>query len=231
MRSISSLLPLFLLAIPRAQSPEYTSSSVADATEQLTARRPHMTGEIHLLSGARITGPAVTMLLVRDEKASLIQAGQTAIKLLESAAEGSVVVAALDEDKSYAVFGSNLAALAQTRKLAGFVIDGSVRDLPDLRRMDFPIFARGLAPGSAGGHYRIDGVNVPIHCGGIEVSPGDFVVADEDGVAVVPKDRLEEVLKAARKIQSDKQALLPLIRKDGSYMKALQEKRAAEKQQ
>ena len=80
-----------------------------------------------------------------------------------------MVVAALDDDKAFAVFGSTFAALAKTRNLAGFVVDGSVRDLSDLKRLAFPTFARGTAPGSAGGHYRIDGANVPVQCGGIEV--------------------------------------------------------------
>jgi 3-hexulose-6-phosphate synthase/6-phospho-3-hexuloisomerase len=108
--------------------------------------------------------------------------------------------------------------------LAGFVVDGAVRDLSDLKRLQFPTFARGTVPGSAGGHYRIDATNVPVPCGGIEVRPGDYVVADEDGVTVAPKERYAEVVAIAEKYQSDKRALLPLIEKDGSYLKAMQER-------
>jgi regulator of RNase E activity RraA len=131
----------------------------------------------------------------------------------------------------FAVFGSTFAALAKARKLAGFVVDGSVRDLGDLRRMAFPVFARGTAPGSASGHYRIDGINVSVQCGGIEVSPGDYIVADVDGVAVAPKDRYFEVQTAAKKLQDDKLALLPLIEKHGSYIKAMQERDAGKRKQ
>jgi regulator of RNase E activity RraA len=225
MRTLNVLLPILIAAV-YAQEPEFTSSSVADAAEQLLSHRTYMTNEIRLLAGTRLVGPAVTIHLVRDETASLTEAGLAAIKLLETAPAGSVVVAALDDEKSFAVFGSNLAALARTHKLAGFVIDGSVRDLRDIRRLDFPTFARGGAPGSAGGHYRLEGVNVPIQCGGIQVNPGDYVVGDEDGIAVAPKERYQDVLAAARKIQSDKQAMLPLIEKHGSYLKALQERNA-----
>ena len=101
--------------------------------------------------------------------------------------------------KDFAVFGSTFAVLAKTRKLAGFVVDGSVRDLSDLKSLAFPIFARGLAPGSAGGHYCIEAVNVPVHCGGIDVEPGDFIFADEDGVAASPKARYSEIFAAARR--------------------------------
>jgi 4-hydroxy-4-methyl-2-oxoglutarate aldolase len=225
MTSIAVLSLLFL-----AQVPEFTSASVADATEKLTGRPAQMTSGIHVILGARLLGPAVTLGLVRDEKASVMEAGLATIKLLESAPAGSVVVAALNDEKSFAVFGSTFAALAKTRKLAGFVVDGSVRDIPDLNRLALPIFARGTTAGSAGGHYRIAITNAPVQCGGIEVKPGDYVAADEDGVAVIPKDRYEEVLIAARKVQSEKLEMIRLIEKTGSYTKALAERNAAGRQ-
>jgi regulator of RNase E activity RraA len=231
MRLLIPLLPLLFLAALCAQSPELTSSSVSEAVEQLTGHRAHMTNEIRLLAGSHLAGPAVTLRLVRDEKASATEAGLVAIKLLEAAPAGSVVVATLDGEKAFAVFGSTFAALAKTRRLAGFVVDGSVRDLTDLKRFAFPTYARGTAPGSAGGHYRIEGTNVPVSCGGIEVKPGDYVVGDEDGVAVAPKERYSEVVAAAKKWQAEKQALVPLIEKHGSYLKALEERSASERRQ
>ncbi len=219
-------LIIFLLALS-AVGADLSSSAVSEAVEQLTGRRAHMTNDIHLLAGASFTGPAVTMRLVRDEKASYNEAGLVVIKLLEGSPAGSVVVATLDDDKAFAVFGSTVTALAKTRRLAGFVVDGSVRDLVDLKRLAFPTFARGTVPGSAGGHYRIAGTNVPVQCGGIEVRPGDYVVADEDGITVAPKERYAEAVVIAEKYQSDKRALLPLIEKTGSYIKAMQERDAA----
>jgi 3-hexulose-6-phosphate synthase / 6-phospho-3-hexuloisomerase len=218
-------LIIFLLVLT-ADGAELSSSSVSEAVEQLVGHRAHMTSDIHLLAGGRFSGPAVTMRLVRDEKASAIQAGLIAIKLIEAASAGSVVVATLDDDKSFAVFGSTFAALAKARHLAGFVVDGSVRDLVDLKRIALPTFARGTVPGSAGGHFRVDGTNVVLECGGIEVRPGDYVVGDEDGIAVAPKERYAEVAAIAEKWQSAKQALLPLIEKNGSYIKAMQERDA-----
>jgi regulator of RNase E activity RraA len=132
-----ALLFLFVSALI-AQGLEFTSSDVSDAAEHLTGHRAHMTNEIRLLAGERLAGPAVTLRLVRDEKASSAEAGLAAIKLLENAPPGSVVVAALEDEKGFAVFGATFAALAKSRKLAGFVVDGSVRDLPDLRALAFP---------------------------------------------------------------------------------------------
>ncbi len=226
MKTIGSLFPFLLVTALSAQSPALSSSSVSEAVEQLVGHRAHMTNDIRLLAGTGFSGPAVTMRLVRDEKASGLEAGLIAIKLLEGAPAGSVVVAVLDDDKAFAVFGSTFAALAKARNLAGFVVDGSVRDIGDLKRIAFPTFARGTTPGSASGHYRIDGTNVPVQCGGIEVRPGDYLVSDLDGVAVAPKEHYLEVLGAARKWQNEKQALLPLIEKHGSYLKAMQERDA-----
>ena len=224
MRLIRLLLPLLFLSALRAQSPEFTSGSVADATEKLTGRPAHMGSEMRLIAGARMMGPAVTVGLVRDEKNASAADALAVIKLLEGAPAGSVVVVALDDEKSFAVFGSTFTALAKTRKLAGFVVDGSVRDLPDLNRLAFPVFARGTAAGSAGGHYRIGVINAPVRCGGIEVKPGDYVVADGDGAAVVPRERYDEALAAAGKLQSEKQEMLRLIEKTGSYSKALEQR-------
>jgi len=231
MTSIRALLLLLFLTVLHAQVPEFTSGSVADATEKLTGRPAHMTSEIHLVAGAKLFGPAVTLGLVRDEKASVMEATLSAIKLLESAPPGSVVVAALDDGKPFAVFGSSFAALAKARKLAGFVVDGFVRDLPDLNTLAVPIFGRGTSQGSDGGHYRIAAINAPVRCGGIEVKPGDYVAADGDGVTVVPKDIYKEVLVGATKVQSDKQELMRLIEKTGSLTKALQERNAAGRRQ
>ena len=222
-------LALFLPVVS-AQVPEFTSSDVADAAEKLTSHRAHMTNEIRLLAGARLAGPVITLRLVRDEKAASTETGLAVIKLLEGAPAGSVVVAVLEDDKAFAVFGASFATLAKARKVSGFVVDGSVRDLAELRRMEFPTFARGTAAGSAGGHYRLEGMNVPVLCGGIEVKPGDYIVADEDGVAVAPMERRQEVLVEAKRLQSEEQALLPLIKKHGSYLKAMQERGATKRQ-
>jgi 4-hydroxy-4-methyl-2-oxoglutarate aldolase len=223
--TLAFVLPAFGL-----QSYEFTSSDVADAAEKLTGHRTHMTEGIRLLTGTRLVGPAITLRFVRDDNASSADTGLGVVKLLEGAPEGSVVVAVLEEDKGFAVFGASFAALAKSRKLAGFVVDGSVRDLADLRRLQVPTLARGTVAGSAGGHYRLEGANVPVMCGGLEVKPGDYVVADEDGVAVAPKEHSKEVLALARRLQSEERSLLPLIEKHGSYLKAVQERGAARQQ-
>jgi 4-hydroxy-4-methyl-2-oxoglutarate aldolase len=77
------------------------------------------------------------------------------------------------------------------------VLDGVIRDIADVRAMGFPVFARGVIP-IPGSKRAVAPLNVPVRCGGVHVSPGDIVVADEEGVVVVPASRREQVLIDAR---------------------------------
>lgn len=225
MKAHSLLLVLVPFAAAAAQGRRFTSSDAADAAERRVGHSVHMTPEIRLLAGTRLEGPAITMRLVRDDGASLMGEGLAAIKVLEEAAPGSVIVVSLDDDKAFAVFGSTFAALAKSRSLGGFVVDGAVRGLPALQRFGVPFFARGTVAGSAGGHYRLAAVNGPIRCGGVEVHPGDLIVGDMDGVAVVPKSHIQEVVVNAERLRREKEAILPLIEKHRSYTRAVEEYR------
>jgi 4-hydroxy-4-methyl-2-oxoglutarate aldolase len=91
--------------------------------------------------------------------------------------------------------GALTTALAMRHGLAGIVIDGAWRDVADLRRLRFPIMATGASPHSAGGR-RLGEIDVPVSCGGVVVSPGDLIVGDEEGVAVVPRAHIERVAAA-----------------------------------
>ena len=80
-----------------------------------------------------------------------------------------------------------MATAMKYRGFAGAVIDASVRDTPQIRKLQFPVFSRGVVPSTTINHYRVTGVNVPVTCAGVSVNPGDIITADEDGVAVVPR--------------------------------------------
>ena len=220
--TIALALPAGQLA---AQRPAFSSSDAADAAERLTKTRAHMDGALRRLSGTTMSGPAVTMRLVRDEGASLTVEGLKAIQVFEEAAPGSVIIVCSDGNADFAVFGSTFATLAKARGLGGFVVDGAMRGLSDLRRIGVPVFARGVVPGSAGGHYRLDAINVPIHCAGVDVSPGDIVVGDEDGVSVIPKAVAGNAIASARALRDEKEAMLALIVHYKSYTKAVEEYR------
>lgn len=107
-----------------------------------------------------------------------------------------IVVEAGNSD--YAMSGGNVCAIAQKRGIAGFVIDGAIRDIAEVRAARFPVFAKGCIP-KPGVKETLGELQVPICCGGVTVFPGDVVVADEEGIAVIPQRQLEEVWQIAKK--------------------------------
>jgi len=139
--------------------------------------------------GPAVVGPAFTVRCPPGDNLMLHAA-------IYRAAPGSVIVTAAG-DVDYAVAGGNVCAVAQRRGIAAFVIDGVIRDLAEVRANGFPVFARGVIP-IPGAKSAVAPLNEPVRCGGVVVNPGDVVVADEEGVVVVPRDRQEQVFAQAR---------------------------------
>ncbi|BBC34878.1 hypothetical protein SGFS_061720 [Streptomyces graminofaciens] len=137
----------------------------------------------------RLAGPAFTVRCPPGDNLMLHAA-------IYRAAPGSVIVVE-SGDLDYALAGGNVCAVAQRRGVAGFVLDGLIRDAAEVREAGFPVFARGVIP-IPGTKAAVEPVDVPVWCGGVRVAPGDMVVADEEGVVVVPGGRREEVLGVAR---------------------------------
>lgn len=136
----------------------------------------------------RVAGPAYTVRCAPGDNLMLHAA------IYRAPAGAVIVVEAGDVD--YAVAGGNVCAVAQRRGVAAFVVDGVIRDLAEARERRFPVFARGVIP-IPGGKDGLGTLGEPVRCGGVLVEPGDMVVADEEGVVVVPAARLEAVRRAA----------------------------------
>ncbi|WEB45554.1 RraA family protein [Streptomyces yunnanensis] len=137
----------------------------------------------------RVAGPAFTVRCPPGDNLMLHAA-------IHRAAPGSVIVVE-SGDLDHALAGGNVCAVAQRRGVAAFVTDGLIRDLAEVRATGFPVFARGVIP-FPGSKKAVEPLNVDVRCGGVDVSAGDMVVADEEGVVVVPRARQEEALGAAR---------------------------------
>jgi RraA family protein len=114
-------------------------------------------------------------------------------KVLDIAQPGDVVIIDAGGSRMNAVLGSLISTKARHRGITGFVVDGYVRDVPEIVPLEFPVFARGTSP--IGPLHRGPGeINYPISCGGVVVNPGDIVVADPAGVVIVPYDNVQEIL-------------------------------------
>ncbi|AXH11913.1 RraA family protein [Halarcobacter bivalviorum] len=132
----------------------------------------------------RVSGPAFTVNMVPGDNLALHRA-------IYEAPRGSIIVAQTNS-MDYAVSGGNVCAIARGLGIRGFVIDGVVRDIAEVREIKFPIFGRGVLP-MPGTKKAVLPLNTPIVAGGIAVNPGDIIVADEEGIAVIPKEKAEEI--------------------------------------
>ena len=137
----------------------------------------------------RISGPAFTVNMVPGDNLSLHKA-------IYEAPKGSIIVAQTNS-MDYAVSGGNVCAIAKGLGIEGFIIDGVVRDIGEVKEMKFPIFGRGVLP-MPGVKKAVVPLNTPIVAGGIAVNPGDIIVADEEGIAVISKDNAEEIYQKTK---------------------------------
>jgi 4-hydroxy-4-methyl-2-oxoglutarate aldolase len=170
-------------------------SALCDADKTLPVVDPDVRA---MLPDVRIAGPAFTVL-AEDDHLPVMSA-------LAAASAGDVLVIATNGGR-VAVAGELFATDARRRGLAGIVIDGRCRDLQGLRRVGLPVFARGTIPMSGSTRSRA-ALGVRVRCGGVEVSPGDIVFGDDDGIVIAAPERIEAALDAAEGIARSERAML-----------------------
>src|SRR5207237_289328 len=156
----------------------------------------HKSRVLRISAISAILFAALFIVIIRRSEFSLFAQSTSSSAPVAKDQDGlnSVWVMVVEDGVNIAGMGGLMGTAMSSRGYSGAVIDGGVRDLGQLRKIGFPVFALGVVPSTSVHHYRFAGSNVPLVCDGVDVQPGDIISADNDGVVVVPRARAEEVL-------------------------------------
>ena len=182
------------------------AATIAGTLGHMGFKNPHMTGILPQTNGKVICGPALTLQCL-PQRPDLFSEGEYADPetqlhrhVLYHVQEGDVVVVDARGDMRSGIFGDMMSTYFKGRGGAGIIIDGVMRDRPNVEKLDLALWLKGWSPNY---HVQTDiypnAVNVTIACGGVTVVPGDIIVADDDGAVVVPVSMAEKVIEDGQK--------------------------------
>jgi len=186
-----------------AEFQQFSTPDISDLLNRLYAVDP----EIRCVSGSHhhLCGPACTVKVFPGDNLMVHKA-------LDVARPGDIVVIDSHGTPRNAVLGDMICTKARHRGIAGFIVDGYIRDLPDIIPLDIPVFARGTT--TIGPLHRGPGeLNYPVCCGGVVVNPGDLIVADGAGTVVVPRLFATELLERLRDRRRENAAYVEAVRR------------------
>jgi 4-hydroxy-4-methyl-2-oxoglutarate aldolase len=187
-----------------------------------------------VLAGKKIAGPAVTLKYVPDrltpaqsfhEKAKARLADRDAYAMTEP---GDVVVIDGGGRADISAMGGLSTLMAKKYGLAGNIVDAGVRDIQDIRNLDYPVWSRGVTPITGKFRFEALEINGPVVCAGVSVHPGDLVVADDTGVVIIPQDLIQEVIRLAIEASKKEERLIQVI-EEGSSIGEMKKVLAPEK--
>jgi regulator of RNase E activity RraA len=196
------------------------AASVSDALEQLTGHKMYMSHHMRPIFPTKFAGFAVTVLLKKESNHDP-EALSGMLAAIDSGAPNSVYVMVVEDGADIAGMGGWMGTAMSARNFSGAVIDGGVRDVAYLQKIGFPVYALGIVPSTSVTHYRFAGANVPVTCDGVPVNAADIIVADADGVVVVPRNSAPQVLKLAQEMDFKEHSMYATIEKLKSIQEAV----------
>jgi 3-hexulose-6-phosphate synthase / 6-phospho-3-hexuloisomerase len=200
---------------------KYTGGEIREALSMVSApnvadamhKKGAMVGIRPLARGYHMIGKAVTVRTSDGDWAKAVEA-------IDHAGEGDILV--IDAGKGHiAVWGELASWSAKLKGIAGIVVDGAIRDVDDIAAMEFPAFSRNIAP-NAGEPKGFGEIGTEVVCGDIEVSPGDWVIGDDSGVMVIPKERAVEIANRALDVKERENRLREEIKRGSTLSKVLE---------
>ncbi len=193
---------------------KYTKDEIREALLKVSTpnisdalHRKNAIGELIKLGGRKIVGPAVTVRTMDGDWAKAVEA-------IDVAKPGEVIV--IDaEDGKIAVWGELATWSCKVKGIEGVVVYGAVRDADEIKRIDYPIFARRIVP-NAGEPKGFGEINVEINIEGVKIKPGDWIVGDESGIAVIPKEKIIEIANRAVDVMEHENRIREEIKRGGT---------------
>lgn len=192
------------------------TSNLSDALDRVGIARCAVVGIVPRWGRTKIVGRAVT---IRVTAAGAVPSGaHLGVDAIENSASGDVIVVDNRGDLHNNCWGEILAMGAKMKGVSGVVVDGAVRDVDACEMFEFPVHARGTVPNTARGRILQEAWNIPVRLGDAPVRPGDVIVADVNGVVVIPIERLAEVVSAAEEIMAKELAMIQALRAGESIL-------------
>lgn len=195
------------------------TGNICDAMDQLKLPMGVISGLNPIsYNQKRAVGFAVTIKQMERHQAAEGKNLATHSKVIdEELSYGDMLVIDVNGRRDVCSGGEILAKLAKMKGVSGFIVNGCLRDKQGIVDLDFPVHLIGTSPVKSAPHLQTVGVNIPVEINGVQIIPGDLIVADDTGIVVVPQNFIEDVLKKALEIQEKETKFIELISSGMSF--------------
>ncbi len=189
------------------------AATLSDAVDQVVGRRGFMSYDMRPISlEKRMAGRAKTVLFgPSGETTKEKNLGPAyGVQVIDESGPGDIMVV-VTGDLNVTGLGGLMATTAHVRGMSGVVVDGAVRDVDEINALGLSVFSRSISPSTMLGRSTSIARDVPVHCGGVTVSSGDYIVGDRDGVVCIPAGQVDAVLERALEMEAAEKKMVPMI--------------------